>query len=69
MKVRIYKPHTHAGTLHHPGPDGIDLDVSETDAVFLQAAGVLDGPQPVETIGDSPTEALIQKPRGARRNS
>ncbi len=69
MKVRIYKPHTHAGQLYQPGPYGIDIDVSETDAAFLQSAGVLDGPQSVENIDESPVETLTQKPRGARRNS
>lgn len=44
MKVRIYKPHTHAGLKHVPGPTGISLDVSTQDAAFLKAQGVLDPP-------------------------
>lgn len=69
MKVRIYKPHTHAGQLYQPGPDGIDLDVSDADAAFLKAGGVLDGPQPVEPTDETPVETLTPKPRGARRTS
>lgn len=43
-KVRIYKQHTHAGIKYTPGPDGIDIEVSDTDADFLKKAGVLDKP-------------------------
>jgi hypothetical protein len=30
MKVRIFKPHTHAGTRYLPGPDGLVIDVLQT---------------------------------------
>lgn len=50
MKVRIYQPHTHAGVLHVPGPAGIELDVSQPDAEFLQRCGVLDPPGGLRTI-------------------
>lgn len=36
MKVRIYKPHTHAGTKHVPGPDGLEIDLPEHDAKWLK---------------------------------
>lgn len=36
MKVRIYKPHTHAGTRHEPGPDGLEIDIPDHDAKWLK---------------------------------
>ena len=44
MKVRIYKPHTHAGKRYTPGPEGIEIDVAEHDARFLDRAGLLTPP-------------------------
>jgi hypothetical protein len=40
MKVRIFKPHTHAGTHYVPGPEGLDIEVP-ADAVrwLVQHAG------------------------------
>jgi hypothetical protein len=35
MKVRIFKPHTHAGTPYVPGPDGLDIDVPADAARWL----------------------------------
>ncbi len=44
MKVRIYQPHTHAGVAYAPGPEGIEIDVSATDAAFLKQLGKLARP-------------------------
>ncbi len=44
MKVRIYKPHTHAGKRYTPGPEGVEIEVREADARFLERAGVLTAP-------------------------
>lgn len=44
MKVRIYKPHTHAGKRYTPGPEGIEIEVAEHDAQFLERAGLLTPP-------------------------
>ena len=49
-KVTVYKPHTHAGKKLRPGPDGIEIEVSEQDATFLKDAGVLDKPAPPESV-------------------
>ncbi|MEN1942656.1 hypothetical protein WCE55_02190 [Luteimonas sp. MJ293] len=40
MKVRIYQPHTHAGKRYTPDAEGIEIEVSKTDAAFLKQAGV-----------------------------
>lgn len=40
MKIRIYKPHTHAGRRYNPGAEGIEIEVSESDAAYLKQAGV-----------------------------
>lgn len=42
-KVRIYQPHTHAGKRLQPGPDGIEIEVTEPEAKFLESAGVTKG--------------------------
>lgn len=44
MKVRIYKPHTHAGVALTPGADGIDIEVTAPEADFLRAKGLLQPP-------------------------
>ncbi len=44
MKVRIYQPHTDAGTHYTPGPDGIELQVSAQSAAFLKSLGKLERP-------------------------
>lgn len=44
MKVRIYKPHIHAGKRYTPGPEGIEIEVAEHDARFLERAGLLTPP-------------------------
>jgi hypothetical protein len=48
MKVRLYKPHTHAETRYEPGPEGIELDVEKHDAEFMKSVGVLDKPSASE---------------------
>lgn len=45
MKVRLYKPHTHAGKRYTPGPEGIELEVNASDAETMKAFGVLDKPE------------------------
>lgn len=44
VKVRIFKPHTHAGVKHVPGPEGKEIEVPEHDAAWLREQGVLDRP-------------------------
>lgn len=39
MKVRIHKPHTHAGTQYHPGPDGLVLDLPEQAVAYIERVG------------------------------
>jgi hypothetical protein len=48
VKVRIYTPHTHAGKKYEPGPDGMDIEVPEHDAKFLEGIGATKPPK-VET--------------------
>lgn len=40
IKIRIYKPHTHAGVSYLPGTDGVDLEVSKADAEFIRNLGL-----------------------------
>ncbi|HIY72253.1 MAG TPA: hypothetical protein H9827_12400 [Candidatus Luteimonas excrementigallinarum] len=40
MKIRIYKPHTHAGRRYTPGPEGMEIEVSKSDAAYLERAGI-----------------------------
>lgn len=53
MKVRIYKPHTHAGKRHAPGPEGVEIDVSPQGLKFIQAHGI-NVPPSVPAIGAEP---------------
>lgn len=39
-KVRIFKPHTHAGKRYTPGPEGVEIEVNEADAKFLDSIGI-----------------------------
>lgn len=55
MKVRIYKPHTHAGKHYTPGPEGVELDVEKHDAEFLKGIGALDKPAPAPPAPVTPT--------------
>jgi hypothetical protein len=62
MKVRIFKPHTHAGTHHVPGPEGLDIEVPADAARWLvQHAGAAHLAGAVSN-DDAPTEA--PQPRG-----
>lgn len=36
MKVRIYKPHTHAGKRYTPGPEGLDIEMEPHSAEWLK---------------------------------
>lgn len=38
-KVRIYRPHTHAGKRYTPDPEGVEIEVNAADAEFLEAIG------------------------------
>lgn len=40
MKVKLQKPHTHAGTAHAPGDE---IEVSDAQAVWLAEQGVIAG--------------------------
>lgn len=61
MKVRIYKPHTHAGKRYAPGPDGIDLDVSPRAAEYLAKHGVTTKPEAAPVA--PPLDATPAEPR------
>jgi len=39
MKVRIFKPHTHAGVRHEPGPEGLVIDLPRDAADYAIAQG------------------------------
>lgn len=56
MKVRIYKPHTHAGRRYSPGPDGIEIEVSKSDAAYLERAGVTTPAVAAEGVGEAKAE-------------
>ena len=57
MKVRIYAPHTHAGKRYVPGPEGIEVDVSDADAKWLKEnTKVLQKPQ-AESAAAEPLKA------------
>lgn len=53
MKVRIYKPHTHAGRRYNPGPEGIEIEVSKSDAAYLERAGVTTPAVAAEATGEA----------------
>jgi hypothetical protein len=65
MKVRIFKPHTHAGTPYVPGPDGLDIDVPADAARWLvQHAGAAHIAMPAAN-DDAPKDTqLAPQPRG-----
>lgn len=60
MKVRIYKPHTHAGMRYEPGPDGMDIEVDEASAKFITTVGADKAPDKV----DKPDKHQKDKPVG-----
>lgn len=67
MKVRIYKPHTHAGKRYTPGPEGVEIEVGQADVDFLRNTGVMTPPEAAATpatAGDAPATAATQ-PAGA----
>jgi hypothetical protein len=39
MKVRIFKPHTHAGVRHVPGPEGLVIELPREAAEYAIAQG------------------------------
>ncbi|WP_303749511.1 DUF7210 family protein [Stenotrophomonas pigmentata] len=47
-KVRIFRPHTHEGKRLTPGPDGIEIEVNEPDAKFLESVGATKRPDVAE---------------------
>lgn len=57
MKVRIYKPHTHAGRRYTPGPEGIEIEVSKSDAAYLERAGVTTPAVAAEGAGEAKAPA------------
>lgn len=44
VKVRIFKPHTHAGVKHVPGPEGKEIEVSPEAAKWLKDQGLTERP-------------------------
>ncbi|MEN5208025.1 hypothetical protein ABE493_07865 [Stenotrophomonas terrae] len=43
-KIRIYVPHTHNGKRYVPDAKGIELEVSQPDAAFLESIGATKPP-------------------------
>lgn len=62
-KVRIYQPHTHAGKRLQPGPDGIEIEVTEPEAKFLESAGVTKRPQAIAEVPVAATSRTA-RPQG-----
>ena len=56
MKIRIFKPHTHAGKRYEPGPEGVELDVNEHDAKFIRDRGLHERPKPDLPAATTPTD-------------
>lgn len=44
-KVRIYKPHTHAGKRIQPGPEGAEIEVTASQLEWLRRNGLTTRPQ------------------------
>ncbi|HET7655741.1 MAG TPA: hypothetical protein VFK18_01940 [Luteimonas sp.] len=44
VKVRIYKPHTHAGKRLNPPPEGLEIEVSRPTANWLKEQGLTERP-------------------------
>lgn len=49
-KVRIFRPHTHEGKRLTPGPEGIEIEVNEPDAKFLESVGATKRPGPATEV-------------------
>jgi hypothetical protein len=62
-KIRIYKPHTHEGKRLTPGPDGIEIEVNEPDAKFLDSIGVTKRPDAIAEVAPAATAGGI-RPQG-----
>lgn len=54
-KVRIYRPHSHGGKRYTPGPEGVEIEVNEADAKFLQTIGATTRPA---ASAEVPTAAI-----------
>jgi len=64
MKIRIHHPHTHAGIAYTPGPEGVELDVTEQEAAFLRANGLCT-PAAAEQVADTAIQPEpVTRPRG-----
>lgn len=40
VKIRIYQAHEHAGVQYNPGAEGVEIEVSKTDADFIKSIGI-----------------------------
>lgn len=49
-KVRIFRPHTHDGKRLTPGPEGLEIEVNEPDAKFLESVGATKRPGPATEV-------------------
>jgi hypothetical protein len=49
VKVRIFKPHTHAGQKLVPPPEGLEIEVTAPEAAWLKAQGVDKRPEPLKS--------------------
>jgi hypothetical protein len=69
MKIRIFRPHTHAGRHYVPGPEGLDIDVPTDAAKWLvQHAGASHIAPAVanDDAPDTPTQATQPRSRTPR---
>lgn len=62
MKIRIYKPHTHAGRRYTPGPEGMEIEVSKSDAAYLERAGVTTPAVVAEGVGEAKAQPAAESP-------
>lgn len=46
VKVRIFKPHTHAGQKLAPPPEGLEIEVTQPEAAWLKEQGLDKRPEP-----------------------
>lgn len=68
-KITVYRPGTHAGKRYNPGPDGLVLEVTASQAKALRAAGADKPPTGVtDSAGaadTAPPATPVNAPAGA----
>lgn len=66
MKLTVYTPGSHRGQRYNPGPEGIELDVTEDQAAFLHRQGATTRPGSAKPAEAAPEVAPARpKPRFA----